>query len=76
VVSVPLTPNGMGIREAMFSLFLINFLDFSAEQVGAFVLISFLGVALRIAGLGPIIFETVKKRIYSDKPASSPTSDT
>jgi hypothetical protein len=62
VVSLPLTPNGMGLREGLLSLFLISFLGFSAEQVGVYVLLGFSGILLRVVGAVPVAYDFVRKR--------------
>jgi len=48
-VSIPLTPNGMGLREAMYALF-FHYLGLSSEQLGVFVVIALLAVLLRLVG--------------------------
>jgi uncharacterized membrane protein YbhN (UPF0104 family) len=57
VISVPLTPNGMGLREGLLSLFLLSALKLSPEQVGAYVLIGLLGIVLRLVGVIPIVWD-------------------
>jgi glycosyltransferase 2 family protein len=48
-VSIPLTPNGMGLREAMYAVF-FRYLGLSTEQLGVFVVIALLAVLLRLVG--------------------------
>jgi uncharacterized membrane protein YbhN (UPF0104 family) len=61
VISLPLTPNGMGVREGLLSLFLLSSLHLSAEQVGVYVLIGFLGVVLRLVGVIPVAWDMLNK---------------
>jgi len=62
VTSLPLTPNGMGVREALQSLFLNSFLSFSAEQIGAYIALAIFGVILRVVGVIPIIIDFIKRK--------------
>jgi len=62
VVSLPLTPNGMGIREALLSLFLMSSVGFSPEQIGVYVLIGLLGILLRTVGIVPVLYDWLRHR--------------
>ncbi|MBD3392106.1 MAG: hypothetical protein GF410_08805 [Chitinivibrionales bacterium] len=62
VISIPLTPNGIGLREALLSLFLLTFLALTPEQLGVYVAFSLLGVFLRVVGLGPVVYEIFVKK--------------
>jgi hypothetical protein len=61
VISVSLTPNGMGLREAMLSLFLLQYLGFTPEQLGIYVFLNFAGILIRIVGVIPIAVEWLSR---------------
>lgn len=55
ILFLPITPNGIGLREALLPLFLITYLHFTPEQFGIYVLMGLLGTVLRIVGIVPVI---------------------
>jgi uncharacterized protein (TIRG00374 family) len=63
VVSLPITPSGIGIRELLLSFFLSIYLKLPAEEVGLFVLIAFSANLLRLLGSTAILYETVTKAL-------------
>ncbi len=52
----PLTPNGMGVREAL-SAMMFKHLGLSSEQLGVYILISNLSILMRLAGAVPVLWE-------------------
>ncbi len=50
VVSLPITPNGMGIREGLSYFFLKIYLHFTPEQISLYVLFSIMIVSLKLVG--------------------------
>ncbi|MBD3316298.1 MAG: flippase-like domain-containing protein [Chitinivibrionales bacterium] len=60
-LSLPLTPNGIGVREALLAL-MFNQVGLSEEQLGLYVVIGFLVSALKVVGGVPILWESVTAR--------------
>jgi hypothetical protein len=56
VISVPLTPNGLGIREGLHALFLTR-IGLSEEQIGVYVMVALLGIVLRVVGGIPVVYD-------------------
>lgn len=54
----PLTPNGMGIREAL-SAMMFKHLELSAEQLGVYILICNLSILMKLVGAIPLLYEMV-----------------
>jgi uncharacterized protein (TIRG00374 family) len=61
VVSLPLTPGGLGVREALMAL-LFTRLGLSDGQIATYVTISLAGSMVRIAGGMPVLWRMVTKR--------------
>ncbi|MCL2182278.1 MAG: flippase-like domain-containing protein [Chitinispirillia bacterium] len=62
VVSIPLTPGGIGVREALMAL-LFTQLGFTAEQTASYVTISlFAGFAVKLTGGAPILYRMAFRR--------------
>jgi hypothetical protein len=59
VISLPFTPNGIGIREGFLSVFFLQFLGKTSEQLGVYVTICFLAIVLKVVGFIPVV---LKKR--------------
>lgn len=57
VVSLPFTPNGIGMREGFVSFFFLRFLGTSSEQLGVYVTICFSAIVLKLLGIIPVAFE-------------------
>lgn len=57
-MSLPLTPNGIGIREALLSV-MFSHLGLSSEYLGSYIIISLGSFLLKIVGGIPILFETI-----------------
>ena len=60
-MSIPLTPNGLGIREALSKL-MLNFIGLTDEQVGVYVLLGFFSISLKLVGGIPSAFDLLKNR--------------
>lgn len=60
----PFTPSGMGIRELLSSQ-MFNYLGFSSEQLGVYVLLLLFAMALKLVCGIPLLF-TNKIAVYSD----------
>jgi uncharacterized protein (TIRG00374 family) len=54
----PLTPNGMGVREAL-SAMMFKHLELSSEQLGVYILICNLLILMKLAGAVPILWEMI-----------------
>jgi len=52
-MSVPLTPNGIGIREALTAL-MFKYIGLSNEQLGVYIFIALSANLFRLVGLVPI----------------------
>lgn len=61
-VLLPLTPNGFGIREALYAV-MFDYLHLSGEQLAIFVLLSTLSFVLRAVGVFPLLWDTVRNRV-------------
>jgi uncharacterized protein (TIRG00374 family) len=62
VISLPLTPGGTGIREALMAVLFVQ-LGFSANQTAAYVTISlFVNITTRLAGAAPILYRAAVRR--------------
>jgi uncharacterized protein (TIRG00374 family) len=61
VISVPITPGGIGIRELLLSFFLTIYLKLTHEQTGVFVLIAFSANFLRFLGGIPVIVGLLRR---------------
>lgn len=54
----PLTPNGMGVREAL-SAMMFKHLELSSEQLGVYILICNLIILMKLVGAIPILCEII-----------------
>lgn len=54
----PLTPNGMGVREALFAM-MFKHLKLSSEQLGVYILIANLSILMKLVGAIPILCEMI-----------------
>jgi uncharacterized protein (TIRG00374 family) len=61
VVSVPLTPGGVGIREALMAL-LFTRLGFSGGQIALYATLSLLGYLTKVVGAAPPIWRAVRHK--------------
>ncbi len=59
-VAQPLTPNGMGVREAL-SAMMFTHLQISSEQLGVYILIGNLVIMMKLIGAIPILYEMIGK---------------
>ncbi|KMQ51695.1 hypothetical protein CHISP_1452 [Chitinispirillum alkaliphilum] len=62
-ISIPLTPGGIGIREALSALMFAQ-LGLSADQLGTYVIFSLMLSLLRIVGVLPILFDFFKRKMH------------
>ena len=62
-MSVPFTPNGMGIRETLIAL-MFKHIGLSKEQLGIYVIIALSANLLRLVGAIPIFFNAGKRSRY------------
>ena len=67
VVSVPITPNGMGIREGLTYFFMQIYLHLSPEQISLYVIFSILVTSLKLAGCISFLPDLFKKIFPSKK---------
>jgi uncharacterized protein (TIRG00374 family) len=74
-MSVPITPNGMGIREALTAL-MFKYIGLSNEQLGIYIIIILSGNLLRLVGAIPVFFDMGKssKSFPGDAEPKSSTS--
>lgn len=54
----PLTPNGMGVREALTAM-MFKHLELSSEQLGVYILVCNLSILMKLAGAIPILCEMI-----------------
>jgi uncharacterized protein (TIRG00374 family) len=59
-ISLPLTPSGVGVREALMALMFMR-LGFDEGQIASYVTISLLMATVRVAGGAPVIFRMIAK---------------
>ena len=59
-MSVPLTPSGLGVREALSKL-MFDHIGLLGEQLGVYIVLSFLATSLKLVGALPILFGLVKR---------------
>ena len=62
-MSVPFTPNGMGIRETLLAL-MFKHIGLTNEQLGIYIFIALLVNVLRLVGLIPIFFNAGSSRRF------------
>jgi len=64
----PITPNGVGVREALIAL-MFNHLQLSSEQLSVYIIISNLAILMKLVGAIPVLYgmifkpETKKNRL-------------
>jgi uncharacterized protein (TIRG00374 family) len=61
VVSIPLTPGGVGVREALMAL-LFTRLGFTGEQIALYATLSLLMSMVRVFGGIPIVWRMIAKK--------------
>jgi glycosyltransferase 2 family protein len=64
-LSLPLTPNGIGIRDGLSAL-MFHQIGLSIEQLGTYVLISLGTVVLKIVGGVPIVYDAITGKRVKD----------
>lgn len=60
-ISIPLTPNGIGVREAFLAI-MFNKIGLTPEQLGIYVILGFYAILLKIIGGIPLIFSGTQKK--------------
>lgn len=70
ILSVPLTPNGIGIREGLYLVFLQS-LGLSHAQMGLYITVSLLGILLRLVGVIPIATDMLRGRGNEESPKAA-----
>lgn len=69
-ISVPLTPNGIGIREGLLALMFLQ-VGLTREQLGIYIVLGFFSISLKLMGGIPLLFgprldiKRVKKEMKS-----------
>lgn len=63
-LSVPLTPNGIGVRDALSAL-MFHTIGLPAEQLGTYILLSFASILLKVVGGIPVFFDLIRKSGHS-----------
>ncbi|MBT3346611.1 MAG: flippase-like domain-containing protein [Gemmatimonadetes bacterium] len=66
-ILVPLTPNGLGIREALYDV-LFGYLQLSDEQLAVFILLSALSYVLRVTGVLTVLWDRLRGHETSSIP--------
>ncbi|MBN1761326.1 MAG: flippase-like domain-containing protein [Chitinispirillaceae bacterium] len=54
-LSVPLTPNGIGVRDALTAL-MFHAIGLPAEQLGTYILLGFASIVMKVVGGVPVLF--------------------
>jgi uncharacterized protein (TIRG00374 family) len=57
-IAIPITPNGLGIREALTGVMFLH-LGLSTEQLGIYIVFGFYSIMLKIVGVIPVLVGTV-----------------
>ena len=57
-LSVPLTPNGIGVRDALSAL-MFHKIGLPSEQLGTYVILGFASIVLKVVGGVPVLFESI-----------------
>jgi glycosyltransferase 2 family protein len=60
-ISIPLTPGGIGIRDGLVAIF-FKYLQLSNEQLGAYIIVSYLAMILKLIGFFPIFLGAIPRR--------------
>ncbi len=66
-MSIPLTPNGLGIREVLLKL-MFNYIGLSNEQAGVYILMGFIAISLKLSGGIPVALNLLKNRSKKLRP--------
>jgi uncharacterized membrane protein YbhN (UPF0104 family) len=59
-LSIPLTPSGLGIREALTKL-MFQQIGLSNEQLGVYIVLGLLSILLKLVGGVPVLFNLLQK---------------
>ena len=59
-MTIPLTPNGIGIREAMLAL-MFKHVGLSTEQLAIYIVLGYGSISLKILGGLPLLFDAIAK---------------
>ncbi len=59
-IALPITPNGLGIREALLGVMFLH-LGLSTEQLGIYIVFGFYAIVLKLVGVVPILLGSVSK---------------
>lgn len=65
-ITVPLTPGGVGIRDGLMALF-FKYLQLSNEQLGAFLILSYIAIMMRLIGAIPVLYSFIRKHLISTR---------
>lgn len=60
-LSVPLTPNGLGVKEALLAIMFAH-LGLNAEQLGVYILLGFLSIMVKLVGAIPVAIDLMRRR--------------
>ena len=60
-LSLPLTPNGIGIRDGLTAL-MFHQIALPAEQLGTYIILGFTAILLKLTGGVPIVWEMIFKK--------------
>ncbi|MBD3346455.1 MAG: flippase-like domain-containing protein [Chitinivibrionales bacterium] len=66
-ITLPLTPNGIGVREALLAIF-FSYLGLSNEQLGVYIGLGFISIALKITGGIPVFLDLINEGRYRSTP--------
>jgi uncharacterized protein (TIRG00374 family) len=59
-MSIPLTPNGIGLREGMLAL-MFRHVGLSTEQLAIYIVLGYCSISLKLLGGLPLVFEILTK---------------
>jgi hypothetical protein len=59
-IALPITPNGLGIREALLGVMFLH-LGLSTEQLGIYIVFGFYAIVLKLVGVVPVLLGSVSK---------------
>jgi uncharacterized protein (TIRG00374 family) len=60
-MSIPLTPNGLGVREVLLKL-MFSKIGLSDEQLGVYITLGFMGIILKLVGGIPVAYNLLKTK--------------
>ncbi|MGB7567267.1 MAG: lysylphosphatidylglycerol synthase domain-containing protein, partial [Chitinivibrionales bacterium] len=69
-LSIPLTPSGLGIREALTKL-MFQQIGLSNEQLGVYIVLGLLSIVLKLVGGVPVLFNLLRKSNSQGNPPQS-----